>query len=59
MTTHRNSRYEYTTREWPSAPDVLSSSSDKEISQNGWRRVWADVTLEGTFVVYRRERRET
>jgi hypothetical protein len=53
---HINTRYEYTTRELPGTTDVISAESDAEMNRVGWRRVWADVTLDGAFVVYRRER---
>ena len=57
MPDHHNTRYEYTTRERP-YPEAVSTSSDAEMEQEGWTRVWSDVCLEGVFVVYRRTRPE-
>jgi hypothetical protein len=54
----QNSRYEYTTREVPTTNEVISGESDRVMQSQGWRRCWADVTIEGTFVVYRRARAE-
>jgi len=54
----RNSRYEYTTREVNTDPrDVSAKDVDDAMSEFGWHRVWANVTREGTFIVYRRERK--
>lgn len=53
----QNSRYEYVTREIPTEiPRVISSETDREMGSQGWRRAWADISTEGTFIVYRRER---
>ncbi len=52
--------YEYTTRTVPYEGSLVLSSSfstDKDLEEQGWRRVWADVTTEGTFLVYRRIRK--
>ncbi len=48
--------YTYTTRTLPPGPRSCSTDSDVEMIQDGWRRVWADVTLTGVFAVYRRDR---
>lgn len=52
----QNTRYEYTTREMPTTHTVFHSSTDTEMEAQGWSRAWADVTTEGTFIVYRRNR---
>ena len=54
----RNSRYEYTTREVNTDPrDMSAKDVDDAMFEFGWHRVWANVTQEGTFIVYRRERK--
>lgn len=52
----RSGSYEYQTREVPYSTDALSLSFDEDMHEDGWTRAWADVTLEGIFIVYRRER---
>jgi hypothetical protein len=54
---HRNIMYEYRTEERPFSSENVASTSDAEWKANGWHRVWADITLEGLFLVFRRERR--
>ena len=49
-----NARYEYTTREC--ASDAIEPPFEAQMAQEGWRRCWADITMEGMFVVYRRDR---
>jgi hypothetical protein len=51
-----NPEIEYTTRQMPYSTEACSASFDSEMNAEGWRRVWADVTLEGVFAVYRRPR---
>jgi hypothetical protein len=52
-------RYEYQTRFVEgSRIEVLSTTFDETVRKIGWVRVWADVTTEGAFIVYRREIRE-
>jgi hypothetical protein len=53
----QNTRYEYKIRETPHNREILSTDFDAEFMRQGWTRVWADITLEGCFFVYRRERR--
>lgn len=53
---HINRRYEYLTREYPYSVD-RAWDDPTELMDAGWRRAWADLTLEGIFVVYRRERK--
>lgn len=45
--------YSYQTREFPTVPGDLSDPYKEEMEKLGFIRVWADVTLEKTFVVYR------
>jgi hypothetical protein len=52
---HVNERYEYTTREYPYTSGSLGPD-EPELTAGGWRRAWADITQDGIFVVYRRER---
>lgn len=33
-----------------------STEIDAPYAAGGWTRVWADITTDGTFIVYRRER---
>lgn len=49
--------YEYKTRYVVGAPNpgILSSAFNNEWEMGGWKRVWADLTTTGTFIVYRRE----
>lgn len=55
-------RWEYTTRCYPQAQEgyILVTETqrmaEERLNAQGWKRVWADNTLEGAFVVYRRER---
>lgn len=51
-----NTRYEYTTREGPTDPDDIHPEFHEGMLAEGWCQVWSDITLEGTFVVYRRAR---
>lgn len=55
MEEFKNSRYEYITREFETDIDNYHPSFEKSLEDEGWRRAWADITMEGTFVVYRRE----
>jgi hypothetical protein len=57
METHINSRYEYITREFPTVLGEVTPGFEAELDRDGWRRVWASITMEGTFAVYRRDRR--
>jgi hypothetical protein len=52
----QNRAYEYTTRELPYSPEACFSGADAEMNRQGWERAWADVTMDGVFVVYRRMR---
>jgi hypothetical protein len=52
----QNEQYEYITREVPFSTEVLGSNFDCEYNQWNWKRVWADITVNGCFIVYRRER---
>jgi hypothetical protein len=54
---HVNTRYEYETREVPFNTDTVSAEFDKMWTALGWRRAWADVSVEGVFIVYRREKK--
>lgn len=49
----QNQRYEYCSTEHPT---VIGDMIDPNDPGAPWVRVWADITMEGTFVVYRRER---
>lgn len=54
-----NSRYEYTFSfviYGPTGSTTTHDADDSMFERDGWHRVWADVTAEGCFVVYRRER---
>jgi hypothetical protein len=54
---HRNERYEYTTRETATTTYMEPMRSmDDLLEPDGWQPVWREVTIEGTFTVYRRER---
>ena len=49
-------RYEYVSMVLPHDPtDLLYSQRDAEMKSLGWRRVWADITIDSAFLVYRRE----
>ena len=51
-----NSRYEYSIREYPTIVGQLAPPDEEVLlEKDGWRRAWADITMEGTFVVFRRE----
>jgi hypothetical protein len=50
----RNERYQYTTRQCSGG--AIQPPEEAEMERQGWRRVWSDITMEGTFSVYRRER---
>ncbi len=45
--------YDYQTKWFPGQTNV-SLEEDKKTVGFGWERVWADVTMAGTFVVYRK-----
>jgi hypothetical protein len=49
-------RYEYMTREFPTKIGEVTPEFEAELEAKGWRRAWADIGTEGTFVVYRRKR---
>ena len=51
-----NTRYEYTTREGLTDPGSIHPEFHEGMLAEGWCQVWSDITLEGTFVVYRRVR---
>lgn len=51
-----NPRYEYTTREFPTKIGEVTPEFEAALEAEGWRRAWADIGVEGTFVVYKRER---
>ena len=51
-----NPRYEYMTQQHPTSDRPWMHVEDSVLAKAGWQRVWADVTTEGTMVVYRRER---
>lgn len=53
----QNSRYEYTTREFATVSISGDPAIEAEMERQGWQRAWADITMEGTFAVYRRVRR--
>jgi hypothetical protein len=51
-----STRYEYTTRCYPwSGRGLAEATVEKMLEDMGFRRAWADNTMEGIFVVYRRE----
>jgi len=52
-----NPRYEYTTREFPTEIEALTPDFGAVMKAEGWHQVWADVTVEGTFATFRRERK--
>lgn len=54
-----NPRYEYTTRECPTIPGQITPDFEASLEAVGWHRAWADITVEGTFIVYRRLRKDT
>lgn len=57
MTTNRFvPRFEYSTREMPPGPEAVSSAAHADMEQAGWHRVWSDITVEGSYHVYRRQR---
>lgn len=49
-----SNRYEYARRE---TSHELGFEMDRRMSVAGWTRVWADLTPEGSLIVYRRTRR--
>ena len=51
-----NLRYEYTTRECPT-DTCFHPEFEAEMLAKGWQRAWADITIDGAFVVYRRQRK--
>jgi len=57
MDNYKNKLYEYTTLEAP-YPEGSFLTYDKDMEKEGWNRCWADITIEGIFVVYRRKRKE-
>ena len=48
-------QYEYTTRLYQTVPGRLDQPEEAQLAREGWQRAWADVTMQTTFVVYRRE----
>ena len=52
-----NKRWEYITREHAYEPGTVTSVLEPELIAQGWCRVWADLDLDGVFVVYRRDKR--
>ena len=48
--------YEYTTRKLPYPQGAMLTSDDAFSSETGYKRIYADTTMEGVFAVYRRER---
>lgn len=52
----QNARWEYVSKLMPFEPDAISKAADKDLEAIGYSRVWADITAEGVFAVYRRER---
>jgi len=58
MAPFQNPRYEYLTREHRLRVGLTSKEAQEEqkLEADGWLRIWADKTMEGVFVVYRRDR---
>lgn len=53
----KNPRYEYMTREYPYEGRAIEESKvEAELEPHGWSRIYADNTITGSFVVYRRPR---
>ena len=50
-----NKKYEYQTRSM-AYPDGVPSTADSDMNQAGWQRIYADVTMDGVYAVYRRAR---
>ena len=51
-------KYEYTTTTFttPLADrNGVETAHARTMKEQGWSRVWAETTMESTFVVYRRE----
>ena len=50
-------RYEYKPLVVQYSPERVSAASDEGtvLHKLGWRRVWADITPDSIFLVYRRE----
>jgi hypothetical protein len=52
----KNQKYEYITRLVETdISKVAHSSFDEDLESEGWKRAWADITTETTFIVYRRK----
>jgi len=47
-------KYEYTTIQWEYTNDTVTHPPNEPDAKEGWIRVWADISLEGCFAVYRR-----
>lgn len=52
-------RYEWKLLEMPYDYERANIGSDDgtDLYKEGWRRVWADITLDGMCIVYRREKK--
>lgn len=46
--------YDYQTKFFPNQTHVPFDEDKKHVGPE-WKRVWADTTMTGTFVVYRKE----
>jgi aminopeptidase C len=51
-------RYEYTTRLMKLSIGTTGGDADADIEKQGYKRVWAEHTDYGSFIVYRRLRQE-
>jgi hypothetical protein len=50
-------RYEYGTDVMPTITGSLAHMNNPKFpSVDGWQVAWADITVEGTFVVYRKKK---
>jgi hypothetical protein len=47
--------YEYESRLIPYSTEAISTSFDSEMNNIGYHRVWADITMNSIFIVYRKE----
>jgi hypothetical protein len=56
MDLFRNPVFEYETLELSPETRGQGNPVVAEMREKGWQRVWADVTMTGTFIVFRRER---
>ena len=48
-------KFEYRTVQCPYSLDAVTHPPDEPSYIEGWRKMWADVTMDGIFTVYRRE----